>query len=102
MATPGVAARGALRSAASRYYVRFDRIDRTMHAFLMITFIGCALTGVPLLEADHAWARTLAASRARQEPTHIPAPRPTAPFERQAVIYLLAAMAMSTRDRSAR
>ncbi|HTP99475.1 MAG TPA: hypothetical protein VMN56_09120 [Casimicrobiaceae bacterium] len=60
MATPAVAARRALRSAASRYYVRFDRIDRTMHAFLMITFIGCALTGVPLLEADHAWARALA------------------------------------------
>jgi cytochrome b subunit of formate dehydrogenase len=30
-----------------------------MHAFLMLTFIGCALTGVPLLFADHEWAATL-------------------------------------------
>jgi cytochrome b subunit of formate dehydrogenase len=60
MASPAVAQSGALRNAASRYYVRFDRIDRTMHAFLMITFIGLALTGVPLLEADHAWAQALA------------------------------------------
>ena len=30
-----------------------------MHALLMLTFIGCALTGVPLLFADHDWAATL-------------------------------------------
>ena len=31
-----------------------------MHALLMVTFIGCALTGLPLLFADHAWARAFA------------------------------------------
>jgi cytochrome b subunit of formate dehydrogenase len=51
---------GVARAAATRYYVRFARIDRIMHAFLMITFIGCALTGVPLIVADHDWARGLA------------------------------------------
>jgi cytochrome b subunit of formate dehydrogenase len=45
---------------ASRYYRRFDRVDRVMHACLMITFIGCALTGVPLLVANHDWAQALA------------------------------------------
>jgi cytochrome b subunit of formate dehydrogenase len=42
-----------------RYYRRFGPIERVMHAFLMLTFIGCALTGVPLLFADHAWASGL-------------------------------------------
>ena len=51
---------GVASRASQRYYVRFDKIDRTMHAFLMITFIGCALTGVPLIVADHAWAQALA------------------------------------------
>jgi cytochrome b subunit of formate dehydrogenase len=60
MATPASALPGATRSVATRYYRRFDRIDRTMHAFLMITFIGCALTGIPLIVADEPWARTLA------------------------------------------
>ncbi len=44
----------------ARYYLRFDRIDRVMHAFLMITFIGCAITGMPLLVADHEWAQAFA------------------------------------------
>ena len=39
-----------------KYYQRFDRIDRAMHALLMITFIGCTITGLPPLFADHAWA----------------------------------------------
>jgi cytochrome b subunit of formate dehydrogenase len=48
--TPGV---------ATRYYRRFDRVERLMHAFLMFSFIGCALTGLPLLFADRAWAPPL-------------------------------------------
>ena len=44
------------RAPAARYYRRFGPVERVMHAFLMLTFIGCALTGVPLLFADHAWA----------------------------------------------
>jgi cytochrome b subunit of formate dehydrogenase len=54
----GVATAGAT-GVAARYYRRFDRIDRVMHAFLMFSFIGCALTGLPLLFADRAWAPPL-------------------------------------------
>ena len=43
--------------AAGKHYQRFDTLDRVMHALLMVTFIGCALTGLPLLVADHAWAQ---------------------------------------------
>lgn len=47
--------------APGRYYRRFGPIERIMHAFLMLTFIGCAITGVPLLFADHTWAGSLVA-----------------------------------------
>jgi cytochrome b subunit of formate dehydrogenase len=50
----------AARPAAHRYYQRFDRVDRVMHAFLMTTFIGCAITGLPLVFSDHDWAAALA------------------------------------------
>jgi len=43
-----------------RYYRRFTPIERVMHAALMLTFVGCALSGLPLLYSDQAWARTLA------------------------------------------
>jgi len=43
-----------------KYYQRFDRIDRVMHALLMITFIGCTITGLPPLFSDHAWAALVA------------------------------------------
>jgi cytochrome b subunit of formate dehydrogenase len=46
----------AATHASGRHYRRFGPIERVMHAFLMLTFIGCALTGVPLLFADHVWA----------------------------------------------
>ena len=52
-ATPMTAAR---TNAPGRYYRRFEPIERVMHVLLMLTFIGCALTGVPLLFADHEWA----------------------------------------------
>lgn len=48
------------------------------------------------------WARTLATASAREEPTHAPSPSSTASCGRQAVIYVLAAMAMNTPDRRAR
>jgi cytochrome b subunit of formate dehydrogenase len=51
---------GAAKAGASRYYLRFDRVDRMMHALLMITFIGCTITGLPPLFSDHAWASALA------------------------------------------
>jgi hypothetical protein len=46
------------------------------------------------------WARTLAQS-AGIEPSPAPSPSSTAPCEREAVIHLLAALAMATPDRSA-
>jgi cytochrome b subunit of formate dehydrogenase len=49
----------AMGAAPGRYYRRFGPTERVMHAFLMLTFIGCAITGVPLLFADHDWATTL-------------------------------------------
>jgi cytochrome b subunit of formate dehydrogenase len=53
------AARTQAHTGGGRYYRRFGPIERVMHALLMLTFIGCALTGVPLLFADHDWASTL-------------------------------------------
>jgi len=47
------------------------------------------------------WARTLAAPTAPQEPTHASSPSPTVPREREAVIHLLAQMAMNTHERRA-
>jgi thiosulfate reductase cytochrome b subunit len=45
---------------AKRYYRRFSPLERVMHAALMLTFVGCALTGLPLIFADRPWAATLA------------------------------------------
>jgi cytochrome b subunit of formate dehydrogenase len=45
--------------AAARYYRRFDRVERVMHAVLMFTFIGCALSGMPLLFADRDWSGSM-------------------------------------------
>ena len=60
MATPASALPASHAGASGRYYRRFDVLDRVMHGFLMVTFIGCALTGIPLLVADHAWAQGFA------------------------------------------
>lgn len=47
------------------------------------------------------WARTLGAESVRIEPSPAPSPSPTAPSEREAVIHVLAAMAITTCNRSA-
>lgn len=47
------------------------------------------------------WARTLAAASAPQEPTHASVPSLTAPCECEALIHLLAQMAMNTHERRA-
>jgi cytochrome b subunit of formate dehydrogenase len=50
----------AARSHASnRHYRRFGPVEIVMHAFMMISFLGLALSGVPLLFADHGWAVAL-------------------------------------------
>jgi cytochrome b subunit of formate dehydrogenase len=43
-----------------RYYRRFTRTERIMHALLMFSFVGCALTGLPLVFSDKPWAVVLA------------------------------------------
>jgi cytochrome b subunit of formate dehydrogenase len=58
-AAPGTAASHAAGTRTGRYYRRFDRVERVMHALLMVTFIGCALTGLPLLLADEQWSAVL-------------------------------------------
>jgi len=41
---------------------RFTRVDRINHAFVIITFFGLALTGLPLIYSDKPWAMGLAAT----------------------------------------
>lgn len=43
------------------YVQRFGRTERLMHGFLMLSFLGLALTGMPLLFAGAPWAGQLAA-----------------------------------------
>jgi len=38
---------------------RFNRVDRINHAFVIISFFGLSLTGLPLLYADKGWAQGL-------------------------------------------
>jgi len=45
---------------AGRWYRRFTRAERVLHVLLMITFVGVALTGVPLIFAAQPWAVALA------------------------------------------
>jgi cytochrome b subunit of formate dehydrogenase len=61
-ATPDAAMGAEVPAAvpAQRYYRRFEPTERVMHALLMFTFVGCALTGLPLLFSDEPWAATLA------------------------------------------
>jgi thiosulfate reductase cytochrome b subunit len=63
MATPALtmhleAATASLQ--AGRWYRRFTPAERALHALLMITFVGCALTGLPLIFAAKPWAVLLA------------------------------------------
>jgi cytochrome b subunit of formate dehydrogenase len=39
---------------------RFNRVDRVNHAFVILTFFGLALTGLPLIYSDKPWAMSLA------------------------------------------
>jgi cytochrome b subunit of formate dehydrogenase len=43
-----------------RYLWRFDLFDRVLHGILMVSFLGLAATGLPLLFSYAAWAGTLA------------------------------------------
>jgi cytochrome b subunit of formate dehydrogenase len=48
------------QAAAARYYRRFGLFERVLHAGLMFSFVGCALSGLPLLFPYTGWAKTLA------------------------------------------
>jgi cytochrome b subunit of formate dehydrogenase len=41
------------------YVVRFDAWQRRLHLLLMISFLGLAFSGLPLLFSEQAWARAL-------------------------------------------
>lgn len=43
-----------------RYVRRFGRAARLQHLVLLVTFLGLAATGLPLLFSDAAWARPMA------------------------------------------
>jgi cytochrome b subunit of formate dehydrogenase len=47
-------------ATSTRYVLRFGRVDRTLHGFLMFSFLGLALTGMPVLFSDARWAARLA------------------------------------------
>jgi cytochrome b subunit of formate dehydrogenase len=44
---------------SERFVHRFDAFDRTLHGLLMISFLGLAATGLPLVFSDEAWAPRL-------------------------------------------
>ena len=48
-------------AVSQRYVLRFGRVDRALHGFLMLSFLGLAFTGIPVLFSDARWAPRLAA-----------------------------------------
>jgi len=56
---------------AGRHVLRFDRIDRALHGFLMLSFLGLASTGMPLLFSDATWAGLLARALGGFTVTHV-------------------------------
>jgi cytochrome b subunit of formate dehydrogenase len=47
-------------SGTERYFMRFTREQRYMHAVLFTTFLGLAATGLPIRFSESIWARGLA------------------------------------------
>ncbi|MFH1919550.1 MAG: ammonia-forming cytochrome c nitrite reductase subunit c552 [Planctomycetota bacterium] len=47
-------------AVGSPAYVRFEPIHRVLHAIVIVSFLGLALTGLPLKYSDQAWAGILA------------------------------------------
>src|ERR1051326_52080 len=50
----------AKAAPTGRWYCRFTAAERVLHALMMLSFIGLALSGLPLAFADRPWAVTLA------------------------------------------
>ena len=59
-AAGGGAVPTATAAEVQTYYRRFSATERVMHAFLMLSFTGCALSGLPLVFADKPWAAVVA------------------------------------------
>jgi cytochrome b subunit of formate dehydrogenase len=57
-AQPAPAAVETPRRAA--HVLRFDRVDRTLHGFLMLSFLGLAFSGMPVLFSTTPWAGRVA------------------------------------------
>jgi hypothetical protein len=52
--TPQPAAAAATSAARTgHWYRRFTPAERVLHVFMMLSFVGLALTGLPLIFADH-------------------------------------------------
>jgi cytochrome b subunit of formate dehydrogenase len=51
---------GVTRESVTRYYQRFTVGQRYLHGFLAVTFLGLAMTGLPLRFSAETWAKTLA------------------------------------------
>jgi cytochrome b subunit of formate dehydrogenase len=51
---------GEQSGAKERYFTRFTRAQRILHAVLFSTFLGLAATGLPLRFSESIWARGLA------------------------------------------
>jgi cytochrome b subunit of formate dehydrogenase len=58
--TQSTAAAAAAPTHPGRWYRRFTATERVLHVLLMLTFIGLALSGLPLIFADRPWAVVLA------------------------------------------
>jgi cytochrome b subunit of formate dehydrogenase len=50
----------ATRDGIENQYLRFDRYHRLLHGLLMLSFLGLAFTGLPLLLHESRWAERLA------------------------------------------
>jgi len=48
--------------AKGRYFMRFTRAQRTLHAVLFTTFLGLAATGLPMRFSQSFWARRFASA----------------------------------------
>lgn len=53
-------ARAHGRAPEPRYLIRFDLEKRILHAVTMVSFLGLAATGLPILFSDAPWGRALA------------------------------------------
>ncbi|MHC4406254.1 MAG: cytochrome b/b6 domain-containing protein, partial [Planctomycetota bacterium] len=47
-------------TATAVAYVRFEPVHRVFHAIVIVSFLGLALTGLPLRYSDQPWAQNLA------------------------------------------